>query len=172
MAAVTLDELNDTSLVGNDDPYFLDKWRVDAFPNIGPVLLSPVACEEVSLPFSMMQQKTREIATTAVKWPKTSTVNSFSFRFHLDQKFAVVKYFQQWETLIQNPYTGGFRLPSVYKKNINITLYDNQGTAIHRHTIRNCWPLGIQELALTGQGGRGVLSVMFECDAVIPNTLV
>lgn len=170
--AVTLDELNDTSLVGNDDPFFLDKWKVDAFPNTGPILLNPIACEQVNLPFAMFQQKTREIATTTVKWPKTTTVQGFTAQFHVDQKLAVVAYFMQWENLIQNPYTGGFRLPSVYKKNIPITLYDNQGQPIHRHTIKNAWPLGLQELSLQGQGGRAVISVTFECDAIIPQPLV
>lgn len=168
--AVSYDELFDASANGLDDPYTLEKWRILDLPNVGPFMLSPLACEEVSLPFSIFQQKTREIATTSVSWPKAVSVSSFSARFHMDQKAAVLKYFGQWERLIQNPYTGGFYLPSRYKKNMTVALYDNAGVIIHQHELRNVWPQGVQELGLNGTGGRAVISIQFECDVVRPQT--
>ena len=168
MPLPTLDDLQDTSAPGLDDPFMQDKWRVRAFPVIGDVSLSPFACENVDLPFAAYQTKTKEIATASINTPQSSSVDGFSLSFGLDQKLAVMKYFTAWQNLIQNPYTGGFRLPSVYKKNLIIELYDNQGTMIGEQQLRNCWPIGGQSLQLNSTGGRAVWSVQMALDVARP----
>lgn len=165
MAAVTLDDLQDSSQPGLADPFTTEKWRLLSLPAIGGVSLSPLACEEVELPFPVFQEKSKEIASTAIYFPQGSSVSGFSMMFGLDQKLAVLKYMQAWSSLIQNPYTGGYRLPSAYKKNLQIALYDIKGQVIATAEIRNCWPLGMQGLQLNGQGGRGMGTVQFQCDA-------
>lgn len=170
--AVTYDEVFDDSQPGLSDPFQLDKWKILALPAIGSVTLSPYACEEIELPFSAYQERTREVATTSIALPRGVSVSSVTARFHVDQYLAVLKYFTAWENLIQNPYTGGFRLPSVYKKNIVIGLYTLDGTLAHRHTLRNIWPQGPQGLSLNPTGGKGELSVQFSLDAVVPETVI
>lgn len=165
MAAVTLRELQDTSQPGLADPYTTEKWRILSFPSIGGVSLSSAACEEIEIPFPVFQVKSKEIASTSIHFPQGSSVEGFPAMFGIDQKAAVLRYFQSWSGLIQNPYTGGFRLPSVYKKNLQIALYDVKGNVIVTSEVRNCWPLGLQSLSLNGQGGRGMISVQFQCDA-------
>lgn len=164
MAAVTLDELQDSSQPGLADPFMLDKWRILTLPSISGVNLSPIACEEVGLPFPVFQQKTKEVATTSFSWPHATNVDGFTAQFGLDQKAAVIRYYTAWQNLIQNPYTGGMRLPSVYKKRLEVALFDNQGNQIMVQELRNVWPLGMQELSLNGTGGRGHISIQFECD--------
>lgn len=166
MAAVTLDELQDSSQPGLADPFMLDKWRLLTLPTIGGVSLSPLACEEVGLPFPVFQQKTKEVATTSFSFPNSTSVEGFTAQFSLDQKLAVIRYYTAWQNLIQNPYTGGYRLPSAYKKILNVALYDNQGQQIMTQELRNVWPQGMQELSLNGTGGRGIISIQFECDVV------
>ncbi|MEG0373997.1 MAG: hypothetical protein RR672_00050 [Raoultibacter sp.] len=164
MPLPTLDDLQDSSAPGLDDPFMQDKWRVRSFPIIGGIALSAFACEEVDLPFSVYQQKTKEVATVAINTPQSSSVDGFAFIFGMDQKLAALKYFTAWQSLVQNPYTGGFRLPSAYKKNIIVELYDNQGQMIATQELRNCWPLGGQNLQLNGTGGRAVWSVQMALD--------
>ncbi|QZE56331.1 hypothetical protein pEaSNUABM40_00135 [Erwinia phage pEa_SNUABM_40] len=168
MPLPTLDDLNDSSAPGLDDPFMQDKWRVREFPVIGNYTLSPFACEEVDLPFSVYQQKSKEVATVQINWPHGSSVDGFSLLFGLDQKLAVMKYMTAWQNLIQNPYTGGFRLPSAYKKNIIIELYDNQGQMVGEQQLRNCWPIGGQSITLNGTGGRAMWSVQMALDVSRP----
>lgn len=171
MGAPTYNEVFDSPAQGLGDPYQIDKWRILSLPTMGSVALSPLACEEVELPFSAYQERSREVATTSITMARSVSVSSFSTRWHMDHYMAILKYFTAWENLIQNPYTGGFRLPSVYKKNIDIGLYNLGGDLVHRHTLRNIWPQGPQGLSLTAAGGRGMLSVQFFIDAVVPETL-
>lgn len=166
MPLPTLDDLNDSTAPGLDDPFMQDKWRVRSFPVIGNISLSPFACEEVELPFSVYQSKSKEVATVNINWPHGSSVDGFSLMFGLDQKLAAIQYFNAWQNLIQNPYTGGFRLPAVYKKNLVVELYNNQGTMIATQELRNCWPMGGQGLQLNGTGGRSVWSVQMALDVV------
>lgn len=164
MPLPTLDDLQDNSAPGLDDPFMQDKWRVRSFPVIGGISLSPFACEEVDLPFAVYQSKSKEVASVNINWPHGSSVDGFSFIFGMDQKLAALKYFNAWSELIQNPYTGGFRLPSAYKKNVIVELYDNQGTMIAEQQLRNCWPIGGQGLQLNGTGGRAMWSVQMALD--------
>ncbi|ARW58772.1 putative tail tube protein [Erwinia phage vB_EamM_Y3] len=168
MPLPTLADLQDSSAPGLDDPFMQDKWRVRSFPAIGGFSLSPFACEEVELPFSVYQMKSKEVASVAIHTPQSSSVDGFSLMFGLDQKLAAMKYFNAWQSLIQNPYTGGFRLPSVYKKNIIVELYDGQGTMIGYQELRNCWPIGGQGLQLNGTGGRAVWSMQMAIDVSRP----
>lgn len=168
MPAVSLDEIQDTTQPGLDDPFMLDKWRLLSLPTMGGVNLSPLACEVVGVPFPVFQQKSKEVATTSFSWPHATSVDGFSAQFSLDQKLAVIKYYTAWQNLIQNPYTGGMRLPSAYKKNLEVALFDNQGQQVAVIELRNVWPLGMQELSLNNTGGRGIMSIQFECDVVRP----
>ncbi|QYW03099.1 hypothetical protein pEaSNUABM13_00140 [Erwinia phage pEa_SNUABM_13] len=168
MPLPTLADLQDTSAPGLDDPFMLDKWRIREFPTMGGVSLSPFACEEVDLPFSVFQSKSKEVASVAINWPHGSSIDGFNLMFGIDQRLAVMKYFTAWQNLIQNPYTGGMRLPSAYKKNMFIELYDNQGKMVAAMQLRNCWPVGGQGIQLNGTGGRGVWSVQMQLDAQIP----
>lgn len=165
MAAVTLTELSDVQMPGLADPYTTEKWRIVSLPTIGGVSLSPLACEEIELPFPVFTAKSKEVASTQINWPQGSSVDGFSSQWGIDQKMAVLKYFQSWQNLIQNPFTGGFSLPSVYKKPIRVALYDIKGTVIATSEVRNAWPIGCQSLSLNGTGGRGMVSMQWKCDA-------
>lgn len=165
MPAVTLTELMSTNAVGLSDPYTTEKWRLVSLPTIGGITLSPLACEEIELPFPVFTDKSKEVATTQIHWPQGSSIDGFSSQWHLDQTAALMKYFQNWQMLIQNPYTGGMRMPSVYKKILRVALFDIKGNVIATSEVRGCWPIGLQPLQLNGTGGRGVMSLQFKCDA-------
>lgn len=165
MPAVTLTELTDASAPGLADPFTTEKWRIVSLPVIGGQNLSPLACEEIELPFPVYTEKSKEIASTQIHWPHGSSIDGFGSQWGIDQKAAVMKYFQNWQDLIQNPYTGGFRMPSVYKKHLRIALFDIQGKVIATSEVRSCWPVGMQSLSLNGAGGRGMISMQFKCDS-------
>lgn len=165
MPAVTLTELMDASAPGLADPFTTEKWRIVSLPTIGGVSLSPLACEEIELPFPVYTEKSKEVASTQIHWPHGSSIDGFSSQWGIDQKAALMKYFQSWQTLIQNPYTGGFNLPSAYKKRLRVALFDIKGSVIATSEVRNVWPIGMQSLQLNGTGGRGVMTIQWKCDA-------
>lgn len=164
MGAVTLTELRNAKEAGLADPFTTEKWRILSLPSMGGITLNPIACEEIDLPFPTFTEKSKEIASTQIHWPHATSVDGFGSMWGLDQKLTLMKYFQNWAALIQNPYTGGFSLPSAYKKRIQIALFDIKGEIIARSEVRNCWPVGMQPLALNGTGTRGTISVQWKCD--------
>lgn len=162
--AVTLDELLDSSQPGLGDPLLSDKWRIISLPTMRGVSLSPLACEEVDLPFPIYQASSKQIATVDVHFPKGTSISGFSLMFGLDQTAAVIKYADAWANSIQNPNTGGFYLPGAYKKNIEVALFNTKGKKVMTAIIRNCWPLGLSNLSLNGTGTRLMPSLQFQCD--------
>lgn len=163
--AVKLEELQDPLAPGLGDPVLSDKWRILSFPKISEESLSPLACEELDLPFPVYQESTSERASTVLYFPKGSSIAGFNTTFGLDHKLAVIRYFTAWQNLIQNPYTGGYRLPSAYKKDITVGIYDTKGTLLCTSTMRNCWPLGLSNIQLNGQSTRLMQNIQFRCDA-------
>lgn len=162
--AVKLEELLDSTQPGLGDPLLSDKWRIISLPTISGVSLSPLACEEIDLPFPVYQESSKQIATVDVYFPKGTSLAGFNMTFGLDQTAAVLKYMDAWANLIQNPYTGGFRLPGVYKKNLEVGLFNTMGKKVVTVTLRNCWPLGLNALSLNGTGARLMPAVQFQCD--------
>lgn len=164
MGAVTLDELLNDTEPGLADPHTTDRWRIRKFPSFGSTRISEVACEEVDLPFPIFQEKSKEVANTEIYFPGGTSISGFSCTFGLDQTAAIMKYVDAWSNTIQNPNTGGYRLPSAYKKNILVDLYNAKGEVIISAEIRNCWCMGMQNIQLNGQAARTMISVQFQCD--------
>ena len=157
MKPVTLSDLGDERLRGKNSLYkFL--WRVAAMPTIkgiegGTYTLPPLNVETITLPLPRQGVTQAEVAAT------TS---------YLDDKLTSLQYFIEWNKSIQNPYTGGFYLPSRYKKNFEVVLFDGGGKPTMTALLIGVWPNTIQEMELDATDDKHKINVSFSVDAMIP----
>ena len=149
---ITLDQLENCWEQG-DGPWLSHQWRVLDFPTIGGLKLDPVLCEEIVLPLPTFGAREKSLGSGTISLAATSSAGQLEMVFGLDNKFRVLKYLNNWDHLIQNPYTGGFRLPSVYMKEIPVGFFSGDGTQVARGVCRNAWPT-----TYSGIGGERVPS--------------
>lgn len=162
---ITLDDLNKVSL-GDYEPHTTERWKVLEFPVIGSSALESAIAESIDLPFPTFQDKSKPVASSQLYFASGSSVDGFTVTFGVDQKWRSVKYITSWTNLVQNPVTGGFRLPSAYKKNLQIGFYNLNNDLIVTAHVANCWPLGISNMAFNAEVARTMISVPFKCEAV------
>ena len=93
-------------------------------------------------------ERSKQIASTTIYLASASDPGSFTLEIAQTARLHGLRYFTAWRDLVQNPYTGGYRLPSEYKKNIAVTLFDTTGKPIATATVRNCWPVSYEGLSL------------------------
>lgn len=144
---ITLDELEEYSS-GEYEPWLSHMWAIDKMPDIGGVTLNRVLVEACNLPMPTFGERSKQIASTTIYLASASDPGSFTLEIAQTARLHGLRYFTAWRDLVQNPYTGGYHLPSVYKKNIAITLFDTTGKPIATATVRNCWPVSYEGLSL------------------------
>lgn len=160
---ITLEEFED-AYSGEFAPWQTHQWKVESFPMINGKRIPIALAEQVGLPYPQFTERSKNIGSTEIFYAGGSTVGAFSITFGLDQRWRAIRYISEWQELIQNPYTGGFRMPSQYKKDIIVGLYDSQGKRFASGTVRNCWPLGYDGPALDPTPALGQTTVQLKCD--------
>lgn len=166
MSMITLEELEKYSS-GEYEPWFENMWRVDKMPAIGKGSLPSPLVETVNLPLPTFGERTKQIASTTIYLASASDPGSFTLEVAQTARLHALRYFTDWQALVQNPYTGGYRMPSVYKKNISVTLYDTTGKPIVQATVRNCWPVSYEGLTLGRTQNNSPGQVQMRAEALI-----
>lgn len=158
---------------GDRGPMMAQKWVIDEFPTIGNTEVIPAMyCEEANLPFPQISEKQKAIAATNIFFPGASQIQSFDMVLYEDQAARSMSYILNWQANIQNPTSGGYYPAVYYKKDLKFMLLNTKNQVIFEATVRNCWPLGIQNLPLSyTNNDRQKLNVNFACDAFIPKTV-
>lgn len=169
---ITLDEVM-RGTEGDRGPLLEYKWIIDSFPEIEGKETLPISyCEEVSLPFPQISEKQFTIAATNIMFPGASQIQAFDITVYEDQKARTLDYFLGWQSIVQNPYSGGFYPATFFKKDLKVYLLNNKNIPIYQALIRNVWPMGIQNLSLNYTGEDRVrLNVNMACDSFIPTRL-
>ena len=165
---ITLEEFEE-AYAGEFAPWQTHQWKVEAFPLINGKRIPIALAESVGLPFPQFTERNKNVGSTEIFYAGGSNVGSFSITFGLDQRWRALRYIADWHEIIQNPYTGGFRMPSQYKKDIQVGLYDGQGKRFALATARNCWPLGADGPQLDSTPALGQTSAQFKCDGFYIN---
>lgn len=161
---VTLEQFERYSS-GEYEPWMSDKWKVLAMPTINGIVLPPELIESVVPPFNTLQERAKNIASSEIYFANGTRPGQFSMECSNTARLHALKYFDTWMQAVQNPFTGGFRLPSTYKKNVSCALYDTTGKQILTIEVRNCWPVSYDGLPLGRQPESSPLQVQFKCDA-------
>lgn len=144
-------------------PMMQFKWIVIDFPTINGVKLPSSYFETVNLPFSGFALNTKEVATTNINFPGNSSFDSFELQMYEDEYMTTSLFIQDWKSLTQNPYTGGYRTPVHYWKNMRIGLMDSNNVIRTESVIRNCWPIMQSAITLNQENGRLMLNVQMSC---------
>lgn len=152
---------------GYREPLQAWKWYVKELPIIGGRTLPTSYCEGINLPFAGFNTDAKEIAGTTVTFAGTSSIDGFEMRMYEDVSASTIGYFLDWQSLVQNPATGGYRLPRYYWKNFDVVLMDNFNRDIATATLRNVWPVMISPIDLGQSGDRVTLSIQMSCTAQI-----
>lgn len=154
-------------LSGDREPLMQWKWYVEEFPEIGGRRLPPPYAESVGLPLPSMSQNTREVAATTLHFPGSSSIDTFEMILYEDQSISSLSYIQDWQSLVQNPRTGGYRVPSIYWKNLQVKLLNNENGVAATALLRNVWPLGASPITLDNSPGSLKINAQFCCSACI-----
>jgi hypothetical protein len=166
MGILKIDDLADLHS-GDREPFQSWKWSLVSFPEIGGFTLPPSYCEEIGLPFPAFATKQKEIAGTTVTFPGNTSIDSFEMIMYEDSVLSSIAYIQDWQSLVQNPRTGGYRTPSHYWKDFAVELYNNKNEVAATSTIRNVWPISLGNPQLNQETGRLRVNVQFVCTAQI-----
>jgi hypothetical protein len=174
MPTLTVDELNTYFSSKERSPQMLWKWKLLEFPNLGSGITSPpdFYCEKINLPFSQISEKTKNIAATNIFLAGLSQIQSFDIEIYEDEQLSSLLYLTEWQNSIQNPQTGGYFPANNYKKDMTVHLYNSQNVATFKILLRNCFPLGLQNISLAyDTNDRMRHNINFACDASIPSPL-
>lgn len=153
---------------GSREPLQSWKWYLKAFPKIGNLVLPTSYCEELGLPFPQFAQNSKEFASTTVTFPGAISIDGFEMVLYEDQAASSMGYVQAWQSMIQNPYTGGYRVPAFYWRDLEAVLMDTRNNDIATAIIKNAWPLGMSSIQLNQAGAERVkISVQMQCTACV-----
>lgn len=175
MKSVTLSDLGNKKQRSSNSLYkFL--WRVPVMPTIqgvaepvsGSYELPPLNVEALTLPLPTQNVVDAQIAAATLFFADKSAIEQFNMVVKEDDMLTSLKYFTAWNHNIQNPYTGGFYLPSRYKKNIEVFLFNSQGEVVMSVWLKGVWPTNIENFELDNTDDKHKLNISMSVDAVIP----
>jgi len=160
----------DSIYKGHGSPIFDHMWMVKSLPTFEGKTIPIQYVLGVELPFPGLGVDQTEVAATTISFPDKSEVVAFSMSIHEDSKVRTVAWLLAWQANIQDPYTGLYYLPTKYKRDIPVAIYNTRGEEIMTALLKGAWPSTISSWDLQG-GGSGMIrnSVSFNCDAFIPN---
>lgn len=98
--------------------------------------------EQTSMPLLNIFTKPLKIFGPSYQRPITSEYggDGISFNFHVDKKFDVRKFFEEWMHLIVDPETFTVGYQESYVSTINIRQLDDQNNAIHEVQLLEAFP--------------------------------
>lgn len=164
--AISIDKLiNERS--GDREPLLSFYWQIQKFPMIGGYTLPSSYCLSMTLPFPAFNTQQKELAGTTITFPGNTSIDSFEMTLYVDSVASSIAYIQDWQSLIQNPLTGGYRTPSHYWKDIDVDLHNTKGKITVQSGIKNVWPISISPPQLNQDTNAMEANIQFACTAQI-----
>ena len=141
----------------NEGMEFLNRWSEDfsAFRKE----LGDEYIETISLPFRSYESRQVLRGGTQAAFPSASTsLDNMQITCYGGTDNEALFYFNCWQHLVSyvSPTDGRSRLynsPAVYKKNITVTLTDNNAISLVNFVYSGCWPVSINAIELGGSDG-------------------
>ena len=141
----------------NEGMEFLNRWSEDfsAFRKE----LGDEYIETISLPFRSYESRQVLRGGTQAAFPSASTsLDNMQITCYGGTDNEALFYFNCWQHLVSyvSPTDGRSRLynsPSFYKKNITVTLTDNNAISLVNFVYSGCWPVSINAIELGGSDG-------------------
>ena len=141
----------------NEGMEFMNRWSEDfsAFRKE----LGDEYIETISLPFRSYESRQVLRGGTQAAFPSASTsLDNMQITCYGGTDNEALFYFNQWQHLVSyvSPTDGRSRLynsPAVYKKNITVTLTDNNAISLVNFVYSGCWPVSINTIELGSSDG-------------------
>lgn len=141
----------------NEGMEFLNRWSEDfsAFRKE----LGDEYIETISLPFRSYESRQVLRGGTQAAFPSASTsLDNMQITCYGGTDNEALFYFNCWQHLVSyvSPTDGRSRLynsPAVYKKNITVTLTDNNAISLVNFVYSGCWPVSINTIELGSSDG-------------------
>lgn len=141
----------------NEGMEFMNRWSEDfsAFRKE----LGDEYIETISLPFRSYESRQVLRGGTQAAFPSASTsLDNMQITCYGGTDNEALFYFNCWQHLVSyvSPTDGRSRLynsPAVYKKNITVTLTDNNAISLVNFVYSGCWPVSINTIELGSSDG-------------------
>lgn len=159
---VTFDEIS-SFMTGDKEPWLTNRWRVKKLPEINGYTPSELMVESIDLPFVQFDVRTKHYGAWSMHFVGGSQIDGFTMTMYVDDKWRSIKYINDWFQTMQNGTTGGFYLPSVYMKKMEVDLFDTKGDLILTSRIDNIFPISMSDPSLSAESNKLVISVQFKC---------
>ncbi len=163
MAASILD------LRSRQEPYWSYRWAAQ-IPGFETLYAGkPLYIEACDLPvFRTFGQNSvvRGARTFSYAGPSEGP-GQFSVSFYEDNELRILGMLVDWNDLIQDPATGDYNLPSIYKRDIDVALEDLKGNVIKTVRLLGSYPVSVTPYALQSTAAERVIAqAMFSADGI------
>lgn len=162
------------SMNNRPDPLFSIDWYAQMptlpFLGQGSVGLGFEYVEETSVPLWSFDQVSTFRAGKNYSTPGHAALSNISMKFYEDNRGTTTSYLTAWQSLIRDPDTGLYTVPSKHKKDIKIVLLDVTNSSVMVVNYVRCWPVSIDQISLNSdQASRVIMGAEFSVDEVKVN---
>ncbi len=147
---------------GRSDPLLNFKWVTEEFL-FG---LPGSYLESVDLPFNNLSVRQGIYnGGSFTYYPGTNNISSVSMTFYEDSEGSTVQWLEGWKAKVFDSKTGLRKLPSNYKRVVQVHLLDTEGEKVITAVLEGLFPDATQNIQLSyNESGRITISQTFSCD--------
>ena len=132
------------------DPLLTFRWVAQSLP-FG---MKTEYMESIDIPFNNISiSEGVHIGSRFEYYPGTHSISSFSASFYEDRLGTTLKWIQEWKSRVKNLETGAYKLPSEYKRVIEVVQLDNKGKPVITARISGAWPADTSPMTLNYSDG-------------------
>lgn len=137
-------------LLAIPDPLLTFRWVAKSIPFGLPLEYM----ENIDIPFNNITiSEGVHVGSRFEYYPGTHSISSFSASFYEDRLGTTLKWIQDWKSRVKNLKTGAYKLPSDYKRVIEVVQMDNKGRSVITAKISGCWPADTSPMQLNYSDG-------------------
>lgn len=151
-------------LISRSDPLLNFLWVCQKLP----FNMDENYVESISLPFPNIDVGDPLFAGgTFFHFPSFSRVDTVSMTMYEDRKMTTTKWITAWKSKIRNTSKGWYNLPSVYKRDIPVVMFDDDLSPIFKAVLIGCWPTQTSNIDLNyADSQRVIVNVTLSVDNI------
>ena len=153
-------------------PFQKNGWQVDSFPDIsipstGAVIpgLDPNFVQSISFSLPGIEAVSVDAGATNMNYPGNYSIQGPTFTVLENYRLEALSYMLGWLSTIRNP-DSTYNAPTVFKKDIVLTLVDMTGLTVATVICQGCWPKGGTTYDLDTTSGSVSNPLAFNLDSV------
>lgn len=121
--------------------------------NLGNATFDDSCIKAVNIPHpSYAYKRQRQNGGVKSQYVNDRNIGDLNITFYETTKTDISNYYYQWTTLVYNPVTGLYGYPSMYKKNVHISLITPEGNEIIGFECVRCVPISLSSYNMDTSG--------------------